>query len=207
MSLAAFFEQIGPFLEGKESYSGAVARLYGDPPDPALVRDARRLRIYGRFCKLHRHEVIDLVCTETRAQVEALAGAAAWEELIDGYFGAVPMHHAELSANGDGWVDYFAAQVAARGLPGWLAELSDLEQAEFRAGVAADEPEGEPTDLSTRFVDRKIGDHRRRFSRICTLPDGRRHESCHGGHSSCWRSVQPMTRSETRYDATSGGRG
>ena len=86
MTLAAFFEQIGPFLEGKESYSVATARLYGDPPAPALARDARRLRIYGRFCKLHRHEVIELVCTETRAQVVALAGAPVWEELVEGFF-------------------------------------------------------------------------------------------------------------------------
>jgi hypothetical protein len=140
VTLAAFFEQIGPFLEGKESHPEAAARLYGDPPDPALARDARRLRIYGRFCKLHRHEVIELVCTETRAQVVALAGDAVWEELVDGYFHAVPMRHAELSANGDGWVEYLAAQAAARGLPAWLAELSDLEQAEFRVGVVADDP-------------------------------------------------------------------
>jgi hypothetical protein len=140
VTLAAFFEQIGPFLEGREPYSAAAARLYGDPPAPALARDARRLRIYGRFCSLHRHEVIDLVCTETRAQVLALAGEAVWDELIEGYFRAVPMHHAELSANGDGWVDYLAAQALARGLPAWLSELSDLEQSEFRAGVAADDP-------------------------------------------------------------------
>ncbi len=140
MKLAAFFEQIGPLLEGKESYTEVAARLYGDPPAPALARDARRLRIYGRFCALHRHEVIEFVCTETRAQVVALAGAAVWEELIDGYFRAVPMHHPELSANGDGWVEHLAAQAPARGLPTWLAELSDLEQAEFRTGVAADDP-------------------------------------------------------------------
>ena len=144
MTLAAFFEQIGPFLEGNESYPQAAARLYGDPPTPALARDARRLRIYGRFCKLHRHEVIELVCTETHAQVVVLLGEAVWEELVDGYFRTVPMHHAELSANGDGWVDFLAAQAAARGLPAWLAELSDLEQSEFRTGVAADDPSDAP---------------------------------------------------------------
>jgi hypothetical protein len=140
VTLAAFFEQIGPFLSGKETHAQAAARLYGDPPLKGFARDARRLRIYGRFCDLHRHEVIECLCPETRAQAVALLGEAAWDALIGDYFEAVPMHHAELFSNGDRWAEWFAAQAAARGLPGWIPELSDLEQVEFRTGVAAEDP-------------------------------------------------------------------
>lgn len=145
MSLAGFFQQIGPFLEGRQGHQETAAALYGSPPAPGFERDARRLRIYGRFCRVHRFEVIESVWTETRAQLERLLGAAAWESLVEEHFRAHPMHHVELTANGDGWVDLLSARAAQGLLPGWVAELADLEWTEFRTGVAPDDAADEPT--------------------------------------------------------------
>ena len=76
MKLQDFYRRVGPFLLGEQSHSDAVLALYGsEPPQP----DAERLAIYGRFCRNHRHEVLDGIFVALRALVvarKALVSAA-----------------------------------------------------------------------------------------------------------------------------------
>ncbi len=132
-ALDAFFAGIGPFLEGRASVEDARRALYGN----AASVDAERLAIYGRFCRGHRRAALDGVYTAVRALVTRHAGEPAWAALVEGYFRAHPMHHAELNENGDA----FAAFLADRAdLPAWTAALADLEWWEWRTRVAPDDP-------------------------------------------------------------------
>ena len=138
MKLADFFARLGPYLEGQESHEQAAATLYGG--DPARETDAQRLAIYGRFCRLHRFEVVDPLFSHARAAVIGLRGLPEWERLVDEFFRAAPMHHVELSENGEGLPLFLAEHPAAAGLPPWIAELADLEWWEWRAAIALDDP-------------------------------------------------------------------
>ena len=59
MKLRAFFGAITPFLEGRASHDETSRALYGSPEGGtrASDKDARRLAIYGRFCRIHRFEI------------------------------------------------------------------------------------------------------------------------------------------------------
>ena len=137
MKLAEFYAKVSPFLQGKAAHGETVRALWGDQP-PA--RDAARLAIYGRFCRVHRFEAVDSVYSETRAAVCKLAGEDPWDELVERYFTAHPMHHVEINENGDELAPYLAAHAKAHGLPAWIAALAELEWWEWRTRIAADDP-------------------------------------------------------------------
>ena len=137
MKLADFFACLGPYLEGQATHEETAAALYGG--DPARANDAQRLAIYGRFCRIHRFEVVDPLFAHTRAAVVALRGLPEWERLVGEFFRASPMHHVELSENGEGLPAFLSESPAASGLPPWIAELADLEWWEWRAAIAPDD--------------------------------------------------------------------
>jgi hypothetical protein len=133
MKLQDFYRAIGPFLTGTASREEAVRALWGETP-PA--RDASRLAIYGRFCRVHRFESVDLVYAEARAAVLRLRGLPAWEELVESYYRRFPMHHVELNENGDRLAEHMGEQP----LPAWVAQLAELEWWEWRTRIAPDAP-------------------------------------------------------------------
>ena len=76
MKLQDFYCRVGPFLLGEQDHPDAVLALYGSaPPQP----DAERLAIYGRFCRNHRHEVLDGIYVALRALVVARCGEERWD--------------------------------------------------------------------------------------------------------------------------------
>ena len=96
MRLSDFYSRIAPFLLGEASHPQAVESLYGQhAPSP----DADRLAIYGRFCRLHRHETIEGVFSTLQKCLTRQLGEECWSSLIAAYFRAHPMHHFELNHN------------------------------------------------------------------------------------------------------------
>ena len=137
MKLAAFYQAIGPFLEGKQGHEATVRALWGDA---APARDAERLAIYGRFCRVHRFEAVDSLYSETRAALIGQRGEPFWEALVEGYFTAHPMHHWELNENSAELAGYLRGEAPAHQLPAWLPELAELEWWEWRTRIAPDDP-------------------------------------------------------------------
>ena len=194
MGLQDFFAAIAPFLQGRETHAQAAARLYGpvlndlDTDDSgksdsnsgessAAARDAARLELYGRFCRVHRLDALGSTFAETRAAFAQRSGPAAWEALVDEYFRAHPMHHAELNENGSelpaflraraetraagsagaeggaGAADAMGTRREPRALEAWLAELADLEWWSFRTRVAPDdERDAQPEQGALRLA-------------------------------------------------------
>jgi hypothetical protein len=143
VNLARFFSAIEPFLNGRAGHAEAVRALYGEAK--GREQDARRLAIYGEFCQIHRGEALGGVHVETRKEIERLGGEPLWGRLVQSYFAAHPMRHAELNENG--------AQLAAflrdarLGLPAWVWELADLEWWEWRTLIAPGGAEDEQGPL------------------------------------------------------------
>jgi hypothetical protein len=138
VTLAEFFAAIGPVLEGKAAVAESVRALYAGEPERA--RDAERVAIYARMCRIHRFEVLDQVYVALRRAVIARGGEAAWEELVETFFRAHPMRHVELNENGAAFPGFVAERAEAGGLPGWMAELADLEWWEWKVRVQPDDP-------------------------------------------------------------------
>ena len=151
MKLQDFYRRVGPFLLGEQSHPDAVLALYGsEPPQP----DAERLAIYGRFCRNHRHEVLDGIYVALRALVVARCGEDAWDQLVGAYFRAQPMHHFELNRNGAAFPSFLErlqsepidAMWGERPLPVGAAELADFEWWEWQTLSALDDPADLPLD-------------------------------------------------------------
>lgn len=123
MRLDEFFTAVQPYLAGELPTAEAARRLGGVP--------AARLGVYGYFCEAHRREILDRIYPHCRA---ALGGR--WDELRRGYFRAHPPHDWELNNNAEAFVAFAAARAAAGELPGWTAELADLEWWEWAVWVA-----------------------------------------------------------------------
>jgi hypothetical protein len=103
-------------------------------------RDARRLGLYGRFCRVHRFEALESTFAETRSVLVRELGEPAWQALVADYFRAHPMRHAELNENGSELPAFLAREAAQRGFPAFVPELADLEWWSFRTRVAPDDP-------------------------------------------------------------------
>lgn len=151
MKLQDFYRRVGPFLLGEQSHPDAVLALYGsEPPQP----DAERLAIYGRFCRNHRHEVLDGIFVALRALVVARCGEERWDQLVGAYFRAHPMHHFELNRNGAAFPSFLdrlqsepiEAVLGERPLPTCAAELADFEWWEWQTLSALDDPADLPID-------------------------------------------------------------
>ena len=149
MKLAAFYQQIGPFLLGNASHEETVSALYGSaPPQP----DAERLRIYGHFCRNHRHEVLDGIFTALHALIEQRCGPAGWAQIVAAYFAAHPMHHFELNHNAASFPSFLAQVLSSAEhplralLPDCAAELADFEWWEWQTFSGQDSPSDVPMD-------------------------------------------------------------
>jgi hypothetical protein len=140
--LAEFFAAVGPFLEGRVDEDTAARALYGDAAAGSEAARARRARLalYGRFCRLHRHSVLESVYEQTHATVLRLGGEAGWDALVEDYFRAHPMRHFELNANGAGLPGFLGDYARGRGWPEYLAELADLEWWWWQMLIAVDDP-------------------------------------------------------------------
>ena len=151
MKLDAFYAAIGPFLLGDIDHAAGVRALYGCDGgrdgdcngDGQGGVDAERLRIYGAFCRTHRHEALSVYGHCEAAMIHHL-GRAAWDDLVDRYFRAHPMRNWELNANGMHLPEFLAKHGVDR-LP-FLAELADFEWWEWQTQVAPDAPEEKDPD-------------------------------------------------------------
>lgn len=139
MKLAEFFTAVGPFLEGRVDEDTAARALYGDAADGAEAARRARLALYGRFCRLHRHSVLESVYQQTHATVLRLGGVAGWDALVEDYFRAHPMRHFELNANGVGLPGFLGDYARDRGWPEYVAEQADLEWWWWQMLIAADD--------------------------------------------------------------------
>src|SRR5262245_9161014 len=126
MNLETFFAHIGPYLLGTREHADTVQRLYGAAA-PQRTADVERLRIYGRFCRIHRNEVLDPTFKYCREVIVRHRGETFWEELVERYFVAHPMHHFELTQNGIHFPGFIARLGEASELPAFLGELGDFE--------------------------------------------------------------------------------
>ncbi len=143
--LQPFFAIVGPFLLGQASHGDTVQRLYGDAACGPAKTDAERLAIYGRFCRTHRHQALSLFSATQKAIVDGL-GEPAWDDLVERYFVAHPMHHFELNQNGESFPQFLAGLLADDATSGWppfVAELADFEWWEWQVRVAPDDPEND----------------------------------------------------------------
>ncbi|HYO59400.1 DNA-binding domain-containing protein [Archangium sp.] len=146
MKLRAFFEAITPFLEGRASHDETSRALYGAPEGGthASDKDARRLAIYGRFCRIHRFEILEKLYPHCWREVRERHGEEAWEALVEAYYRSHPMRAAEMNANGARLPEFLASYAPEAQLPGWLPELADLEWWEWEVLVAPDREEEGP---------------------------------------------------------------
>ncbi len=141
MRLSDFYSRIAPFLLGEASHPQAVESLYGQhAPSP----DADRLAIYGRFCRLHRHETIEGVFSTLQKCLTRQLGEECWSSLIAAYFRAHPMHHFELNHNAAAFPQFLQTAdlpslLGDRQLPEFAAELADFEWWEWQTFTAKDD--------------------------------------------------------------------
>jgi hypothetical protein len=139
MNLTAFFAEIGPYLLGQRSHDETARRLYGDG-DGAAGREAERLSIYGRFCGIHRREILESVYPYSHEATTALRGEAGWLSIVERYYVAHPMHHFEFNQNGIHFAQFVPTLVASGELPPFLSELADFEWWEWLTDGRLDEP-------------------------------------------------------------------
>jgi hypothetical protein len=149
MKLDEFYEQIGPFLLGNAAYEETVSALYGSaPPQP----DAERLRIYGNFCRNHRHEVLDGIFTELHSLIARRCGDSGWAQIVAAYFADHPMHHFELNHNAEALPSFLARVLSSSEhplralLPDCAADLADFEWWEWQTFSGPDSPSDVPMD-------------------------------------------------------------
>jgi len=140
MKLADFYQEIGPYLLGQRKYADTVQSLYGkDPP-----AEAERLRIYGRFCRRHRQEALESVFAYCRDAILATAGGQSgeeyWDDLVERYFVAHPMHHFEINQNGVYFPSFLKELVDSEELPPFLGELADFEWWEWVTDTLPEDP-------------------------------------------------------------------
>lgn len=136
MSLSKTFELIGPLLEGQKS----LAAVQDDIQREAPMMDASslaNLEIYQRFCAGHRRSALTLF-TETRRLYTEDHGADGWLSLLERYFVAHPMFHAELNANGALFADFCKALTDDDDFDDVYGELADFEYWEFWTTVQPD---------------------------------------------------------------------
>lgn len=137
MSLANFFAEIGPFLLGQRDHDETTRRMYGDA---ASGLDAERLAIYGRFCGIHRREILQSVYPYCHETVVKLQGEAGWRAIVERYYVAHPMHHFEYNQNGIYFTQFVPTLVESGELPPFLSELADFEWWEWLTDGRFDEP-------------------------------------------------------------------
>ena len=139
--LQQFFATVGPFLLGQQSHADTTARLYGDGATTTARLDADRLAIYGRFCRNHRHEALT-VFQSVRDLIVARAGEATWDDLVERYFVAHPMHHFELNRNGEFFAQFLqdGVDLGALGLPDYLPAMADFEWWDWLVTIAPNDP-------------------------------------------------------------------
>lgn len=137
MSLARFFDEIGPYLLGQRDHDEATQRLYGDA---AKGLDAERLSIYGRFCRIHRREILESVYPYCHETLIKLRGEEGWWSIVERYYVAHPMHHFEFNQNGIYFTQFVPSLVASGELPPFLSELADFEWWEWLTDGRLDEP-------------------------------------------------------------------
>jgi hypothetical protein len=135
VKLRDFFATLTPFLEGRASHE-ETARALG-----TSEREARRLALYGRFCRHHRFEVLEKLYPHCWREVRERQGDAAWEALVEAYHRDHPMRSFELNANGARLPEFLARHAPEAGLPDWLPELADLEWWQWEVLVAPDDEE------------------------------------------------------------------
>jgi hypothetical protein len=141
MKLADFYARMAPFLLGESSHQEAVAALYGSPPP---TPDAERLAIYARFCRVHRHDVLEAVYSALHQTVQAQLGEDSWSQLVAAYFRAHPMHHFEMNHNAAAFPAFLQklaadADTSSLRLPDFAAELADFEWWEWQTFAAPDD--------------------------------------------------------------------
>jgi len=143
--LADLLATMGPYLLGQASNPQVLQSLLGEQ---ASAQDGKRLQIYGDFCRQHRLDAVDHVFSYCRSTVVANAGLAAWEELVERYFHAHPMHHFELNRNGRHFPEFltqYSLGSLGDALP-FLPELADLEWWEWQTYSVFDDPRDEAAD-------------------------------------------------------------
>lgn len=145
MRLAELLATMGPYLVGRAPHAQTAQKLLNEVADGP---GSERLRIYGEFCRQHRFDAVDHVFAHCRATVVAHAGDSAWEELIERYFQAHPMHHFELNWNGRHLPAFLAERQSGSldPLPPFLPDLADFEWWEWQTYVAPDEAADEAAD-------------------------------------------------------------
>lgn len=137
MTLSSFFDEISPFLLGQRDHDETARRLFGDA---ATGIDAERLAIYGRFCGIHRREILQSVYPYTHETIVKLRGDDGWLSIVERYYLAHPMHHFEYNQNGIFFTQFLPTLVDAGELPSFVAELADFEWWEWLTDNRLDEP-------------------------------------------------------------------
>jgi len=148
MTLARFFDTIGPMLLGPADAETTAVALLGEPS--ALLTE--RLALYRRFCDLHRHGTLEGVFAETHGAVVVTVSEARWDKLLAVYFEAHVPTDWELNGNGMRFPEFLARSEDVADLPRWIAELADLEWLEWQTHVSPDVP----SDLS-KVGPRRLG--------------------------------------------------
>jgi len=138
VKLQPFFAAIEPFLNGRAPHAEAAQSLYGGAAQHA--KDAARLAIYGNFCAIHRSNAAGGVHRDTKEAVLQIGGEALWDRIVEQFFLAHPMRHAELNDNAAELGAFLKERADPLGVPAWLGELAELEWWEWRTQIAADDP-------------------------------------------------------------------
>jgi hypothetical protein len=145
VKLRDFFDTITPFLAGRASHEETARALYGPPESEAdSGKDARRLALYGHFCRAHRFEVLEKLYPHCWREVRERHGKTAWGALVGEYHRSHPMRAFELNANGASLPEFLASHAPEAGLPDWLPELADLEWWGWEVLVAPDDEKQGP---------------------------------------------------------------
>jgi hypothetical protein len=82
----------------------------------------------------------DYVLSTHYPAVRAALDERAWRDVVAGYFAAHPPREHPFRNNAAAFPRFLESYAQRRGLPGWLAEVADLEWREWIATSALDDP-------------------------------------------------------------------
>ena len=123
-----YLDAVASLALGNASVETVADRLYVD----ATPSDLRRLGMHQRYGGWYRGMVLETHFPECRACVIGAGGPSVWSALVAGYFRSHPPRRLPMHHNAGRFPEFVAGRAQAVGLPGFVAEVADLEWLEWQ---------------------------------------------------------------------------
>ena len=131
-----YLDAMASLALGNASVETVADRLYVDP----TPSDLRRLGMHQRYGSWYRGMVLETHFPECRACVIGAGGPSVWSALVAGYFRSHPPRRLPMHHNAGRFPEFVAGRAEAVGLPGFVAEVAELEWLEWQVTTLDEHP-------------------------------------------------------------------